>query len=106
MIVVRFADDAVVGFERREDAERFLADLRDRFAEFNLELADEKTRVIEFGRFAARTRKARGLSKPESFDFLGFTHVCGKTRKTGRFALERVTRRSGCGRSYARSRSS
>ena len=91
MVVVRFADDAVVGFERRKDAERFLSDLRDRFAEFNLELADEKTRVIEFGRFAAGDRKARGLSKPESFDFLGFTHVCGKTRKTGRFALKRVT---------------
>jgi RNA-directed DNA polymerase len=91
MIVVRFADDAVAGFEHRDVAERFLADLRDRFAEFNLELADEKTRLIEFGRFAARDRKARGLGKPESFDFLGFTHVCGKTRKTGRFALKRVT---------------
>jgi RNA-directed DNA polymerase len=91
MIVVRFADDAVVGFEHRDDAERFLADLRDRFAEFNLELADEKARLIEFGRFAARDRKSRGLPKPESFDFLGFTHVCGKTRKTGRFALKRVT---------------
>jgi RNA-directed DNA polymerase len=77
MIVVRFADDAVVGFERREDAERFLADLRDRFAEFNLELADEKTRVIEFGRLAARNRKARGLSKPESFDFLGCVSSVG-----------------------------
>ena len=91
MIVVRFADDAVLGFEHRDDAERFLADLRGRFAEFNLELADEKTRLIEFGRYAARNRKARGLGKPESFDFLGFTHVCGKTRKTGRFALKRVT---------------
>jgi RNA-directed DNA polymerase len=91
MIVVRFADDAVMGFEHRDDAERFLADLRDRFAKFSLELADEKTRLIEFGRFAAQDRKARGLSKPESFDFLGFTHVCGKTRKTGRFALKRVT---------------
>jgi RNA-directed DNA polymerase len=91
MIVVRFADDAVVGFEHRDDAERFLVDLRDRFAEFNLEPADEKTRLIEFGRSAARDRAARGLGKPESFDFLGFTHVCGKTRKTGRFALKRVT---------------
>ena len=63
MIVVRFADDAVVGFEHRDDAERFLADLRDRFAEFNLELADEKTRLIEFGRFAARDRKSAGLSE-------------------------------------------
>ena len=91
MVVVRFADDAVVGFEHRDDAERFLADLRDRFAEFNLELADEKTRLIEFGRYAARNRKARGLSKPESFDFLGFTHACGKTKKNGWFALKRVT---------------
>ena len=91
LIVVRFADDAVVGFEHRDDAERFLADLRARFAEFNLELADEKTRLIEFGRYAARNRKNRGLPKPETFDFLGFTHACGKTRKTGRFALKRVT---------------
>jgi group II intron reverse transcriptase/maturase len=91
MIVVRFADDAVVGFERCDDAERFLADLRDRFVEFNLELADEKTRLIEFGRFAARHRKNRGLPKPETFDFLGFTHACGTTRKTGRFMLKRVT---------------
>ena len=91
MIVVRFADDAVAGFEHRDDAERFLADLRDRFAEFNLELADEKTRLIEFGRYAARDRRNRGLPKPETFDFLGLTHACGKTRKTGRFALKRVT---------------
>ena len=91
MIVVRFADDAVAGFEHRDDAERFLADLRERFVEFNLELAEEKTRLIEFGRFAARNRKNRGFSKPETFDFLGFTHACGKTRKTGRFALKRVT---------------
>jgi RNA-directed DNA polymerase len=91
MIVVRFADDAVVGFEHRDDAERFLADLRERFAEFNLELAEEKTRLIEFGRFAVRNRQNRGLPKPETFEFLGFTHACGKTRKTGRFALKRVT---------------
>jgi RNA-directed DNA polymerase len=91
VIVVRYADDFVVGFQHRDDAERFLADLRERFAKFNLELADEKTRLIEFGRFAARDRKNRGLLKPETFDFLGFTHACGKTRKTGRFALKRVT---------------
>jgi RNA-directed DNA polymerase len=91
VIVTRFADDFVAGFEHRDDAERFLADLRDRFAEFNLELAEEKTRLIEFGRYAAERRRARGLPKPESFDFLGFTHICGKTRKTGRFALVRVT---------------
>ena len=66
MIVVRFADDAVVGFEHRDDAERFLADLRERFAEFNLELADEKTRLIEFGRFVDQNREQRVLPKPET----------------------------------------
>ena len=91
VIVVRFADDAVVGFEHRDDGERFLSDLRERFAAFGLGLHDEKTRLIEFGRYAARNRKARGLSKPEPFDFLGFTHACGKTKKTGWFALKRVT---------------
>ncbi len=91
MIVVRFADDSVVAFEHRDDAERFWADLRERFAEFNLELAEEKTRLIEFGRFAAQNREDRGLPKPETFEFLGFTHACAKTRKTGRFALKRVT---------------
>jgi RNA-directed DNA polymerase len=91
VLVVRFADDFVAGFEHRDDAERFWADLRERFARFGLELHDEKTRLIEFGRFAAERRRARGLGKPESFDFLGLTHICGETRKTGRFALRRVT---------------
>src|SRR6266542_4050904 len=86
VVIVRFADDAVVGFEHRDDAERFWADLRDRLAEFGLELAAEKTRLIEFGRFAARDRKQRGLGKPETFRFLGFTHICAKS-KTGRFKL-------------------
>ena len=91
MMIVRFADDYVVGFEHREDAERFLAELRGRFAKFSLELASEKTRLIEFGRFAARDRRApRGLGKPETFEFLGFTHICAKDR-TGRFQLKRVT---------------
>jgi len=91
VIVVRWADDFAVGFERRDDAERFWGDLRERLAEFGLRLADKKTRLIEFGRFAARDRKARGLPKPDSFDFPGLTHVCGTARKTGRFALKRVT---------------
>ena len=65
--------------------------MRQRFEKFALSLHPEKTRLIEFGRYAARNRKARGLSKPESFDFLGFTHACGKTKKTGWFALKRVT---------------
>ena len=90
MVIVRFADDFVVGFQHREDAERFHADLCDRFAEFALELHAEKTRLIEFGRHAAHARKVRGLGKPETFDFLGFTHICGKTRN-GRFMLKRVT---------------
>jgi RNA-directed DNA polymerase len=90
VILVRFADDYVAGFEHRDDAERFWADLRDRFAEFSLELAEDKTRLIEFGRFAARNRERRGDPTPDTFDFLGFTHICAKT-KTGRFKLKRVT---------------
>ncbi len=90
VVIVRWADDFIVGFEHREDAERFLADLHERFAQFTLELNDEKTRLIEFGRHAARDRQARGLGRPETFDFLGFTHICGKTRK-GRFMLKRKT---------------
>jgi RNA-directed DNA polymerase len=90
VIIVRFADDFVVGFEQQADAQRFLADLRERFAKFNLELHPDKTRLIEFGRHAARRRSARGLGRPETFDFLGFTHFCGKTRN-GRFWLRRIT---------------
>jgi group II intron reverse transcriptase/maturase len=90
VIIVRFADDFVVGFEQQADAQRFLADLRERFAKFNLELHPDKTRLIEFGRHAARRRSVRGLGRPETFDFLGFTHFCGKTRN-GRFWLRRIT---------------
>jgi RNA-directed DNA polymerase len=90
VIVVRFADDYIVGFQYRDDAERFLAELRTRLAQFNLELAAEKTRLIEFGRFAAERRQKRGLGKPHTFAFLGFTHICAKDR-SGRFALRRVT---------------
>jgi len=90
VVIVRYGDDFVAGFEHRSDAERFLDDLRGRFADFALELHPEKTRLIEFGRFAARDRAARGLGRPETFDFLGFTHICGKT-KNGRFALKRKT---------------
>lgn len=79
-----------MGFEYRDDALRFLADLRDRLAQFALELHPDKTRLIEFGRRAARDRRARGDGKPETFDFLGFTHICAKNRK-GRFMLKRVT---------------
>jgi group II intron reverse transcriptase/maturase len=90
MIVVRYVDDFVVGFEHQSDAEHFLRDLGERLARFALELHPEKTRLIEFGRFAATTRAARGLGKPEAFDFLGFTHICGKTR-AGHFKLQRTT---------------
>jgi RNA-directed DNA polymerase len=90
-VITRFADDFVVGFEHQEDAKRFWADLRDRLAKFGLELNAEKTRLIEFGRHAARDRKGRGLGKPETFQFLGFTHICAKTRKSGRFKLRRIT---------------
>jgi hypothetical protein len=92
VIIVRFADDYIAGFEHLEDARRFLAELRDRFARFGLELAAEKTRLIEFGRFAAERRQKRGLGKPETFQFLGFTHICAKT-KSGRFKLKRVTQK-------------
>jgi group II intron reverse transcriptase/maturase len=90
MVVTRFADDFVVGFEHLGDAKQFERDLRSRFAKFNLELHPEKTRLIQFGRFAAQNRAERGLGKPETFDFLGFTHFCGKT-KDGRFWLRRIT---------------
>jgi RNA-directed DNA polymerase len=90
VVIVRYADDFVVGFEHRDDAERFLAGLRDRFARFALELHADKTRLIEFGRFAAERRRTRGQGKPETFEFLGFTHICAKT-KSGRFKLKRVT---------------
>jgi RNA-directed DNA polymerase len=90
VIIVRFADDITVGFEHEEDARRFWADLRERLAKFGLELHPDKTRLIEFGRNAARRRQARGLGKPETFDFLGFTHICGKS-KSGRFWLKRIT---------------
>jgi hypothetical protein len=90
VVLVRYADDFVVGFQYRDDAERFLADLRDRFARFWLGLHPDKTRLIEFGRFAAAGRRSRGAGKPETFGFLGFTHACVRTRN-GRFRLGRVT---------------
>jgi group II intron reverse transcriptase/maturase len=92
MIVVRSADDFSVGFERERDAEAFLSELRERFAQFGLELHPDKTRLLEFGRTAAEDRARRGEGKPETFDFLGFTHICAKTRK-GRFTVRRQTLR-------------
>jgi RNA-directed DNA polymerase len=90
VIIVRFADDFIVGFEHHADAQRFHDELRGRFAKFGLELHPDKTRLIEFGRYAAERRAARGLGKPETFDFLGFTHICAKNR-TGRFWVRRLT---------------
>jgi RNA-directed DNA polymerase len=91
MIIVRYADDIVVGFEREMDARRFLEAMRERFEKFSLSLHPEKTRLIEFGRFAAVNRKRRGLGKPETFQFLGFTFICGKSRR-GKFLVWRKTR--------------
>jgi RNA-directed DNA polymerase len=90
VVIVRFADDFVAGFEHQGDAKQFLYELRQRFAKFGLELHPGKTRLIEFGRHAAERRARRGLGKPETFDFLGFTHICAKTR-AGRFQLKRTT---------------
>jgi RNA-directed DNA polymerase len=92
VVIVRFADDFVVGFEHREEAEQFLTELRERFAQFGLTLHPDKTRLIEFGRFAGPSRRARGDGKPETFNFLGFTHSCGKTRR-GKFTVLRQTLR-------------
>jgi RNA-directed DNA polymerase len=91
VIVIRYVDDTVMGFEHRDEAERFLRDLGERLRKFGLELHPDKTRLIEFGRHAARNRKQREERKPESFDFLGFTHLCGKMRKQGRFKVLRKT---------------
>jgi len=90
VIIVRWADDFIVGFEYREDAEEFLARLGERFARFGLELHPDKTRLIEFGRFAAHDRAVRGEGRPERFEFLGFTHICA-TSRSGRFRVKRIT---------------
>lgn len=92
VILARWADDIVVGFQHRAEAEQFLRDLRTRFRKFNLELHPDKTRLLEFGRSAASNRRKRGEGKPETFDFLGFTHYCGTTRD-GRFVVKRRTAR-------------
>jgi group II intron reverse transcriptase/maturase len=91
VIVVRYADDIVVGFEHEADARRFWDDMRTRFKQFELELHEEKTRLLEFGRNAAVARRRRGLGKPETFAFLGFTFICGKSRR-GAFVLQRKSR--------------
>jgi group II intron reverse transcriptase/maturase len=91
MIIVRYADDVVIGFEHEDDARRFLDAMRARLEEFELSLHPDKTRLIEFGRYAAANRMRRGLRKPETFTFLGFTLICGKSRR-GYFLLQRKTR--------------
>ena len=91
MIITRFADDFVVGFQYRADAEQFLREFRERLRKFSLQLYPEKTRVIEFGRYASSHRCARGEGEPKSFDFLGFVDICGRTR-SGKFLVIRRTR--------------
>ena len=91
VIVVRYADDFVVGFQYRAEAERFWAELQERLAKFGLELHAGKTRLIEFGRFAAQNRKQRGKGKPQTFTSLGFTHYCGTRKSNGRFIVWRKT---------------
>ena len=91
VIIVRYADDLVMGFQHRADAERFLSEFKERLAKFGLELHPDKTRLIEFGRYAARDREQRGKGKPETFNFLGFTHYCGQRHKTKTFTVWRIT---------------
>lgn len=91
VIMVRYADDVVLGFENREEAERLRGELQEQLRNVGLELHPEKTRMIEFGRFAEQNRKRKGAGKPETFDFLGFTHVCGRTRTAKRFTVKRKT---------------
>jgi RNA-directed DNA polymerase len=91
VIVVRYADDIVLGFQAKSDAERFRMDLVERFRRFHLEVHPEKTRLLEFGPYAVDNQRRRGLRKPETFNFLGFTHICGKKRSNGRFTVLRQT---------------
>jgi RNA-directed DNA polymerase len=91
VIIVRYADDLMLGFQYRTEAERFLREFRERLAKFGLELHADKTRLIEFGRFAARDRQQRGKGKPETFTFLGLTHYCGQRYRNGAFIVWRIT---------------
>jgi RNA-directed DNA polymerase len=91
VVIVRYADDFVLGFQYPKEAERFLEQLRKRLADYGLELHSDKTRLIQFGRFAVEDRKREGKGKPETFDFLGFTHICGTIHKSGKFTVHRKT---------------
>jgi RNA-directed DNA polymerase len=90
VIIVRYADDFVMGFQYQFEAEKLLKEMKERFVSYGLEIHNEKTRLLEFGRLAEANRKARGAGKPETFDFLGFTHICGH-RKDNRFIILRKT---------------
>src|SRR5207237_2951123 len=90
VIIVRYADDAVLGFQNQYEAEKFLKDLREQLRQYGLELNEEKTRLIRFGRFARQNREERGEGKPESFTFLAFQHICAET-SLGRFDVWRIT---------------
>jgi hypothetical protein len=92
VIIVRYADDAVIGFQHQYEAERFLKDVREQLGKYGLELNEEKTRLIRFGRFARQNRDERGEGKPESFTFLGFQPICGEN-SVGRFEVRRYYRR-------------
>src|SRR5438093_12547428 len=92
MVIVRYADDFIVGFQHESDARRFLEAMRERLGKFALSLHSEKTRLIEFGRFAVENRKRRGLGKPETFNFLGFTFICSRTRRD-KLQITRMSRR-------------
>jgi group II intron reverse transcriptase/maturase len=91
VIMVRYADDFVLGFQHRSDAERFQQALRERLARFSLQLHGEKTRLLEFGRYAKERGKRQGAGKPQTFDFLGFTHICSEARRNGKFQIRRQT---------------
>lgn len=91
VIIVRFADDAIIGFQSKADADQFREELEERMRKFNLELHPQKTRLLEFGPFAIANRKRRGEGRPETFNFLGFTHICVKKRSNGMFIVLRQT---------------
>jgi len=90
IVIVRYADDAILGFQHQKEAERYLKQLQEHLRPYGLELNEDKTRLIRFGRFAALNRAERGEGKPETFSFLGFRHICGKTRQ-GDFVVRRIT---------------
>ena len=91
MIVIRYADDTIVGFQHEHEAKAFLDDLKERMRVFELALSPDKTRLIRFGRHAAKQCQMRGEGKPETFEFLGFTHFCTRSRKWGSFVIGRKT---------------